>query len=89
MLLWGHRLAVNSDSDVLPQVEPPTRGDALRSLRMTDSTGTSLWWRSYVCAHLPCIAMLQSCSLQWSHHMLVIRQMPLSFQGLSDQAAYH
>ncbi len=30
------------------QVESP-RGDALRSLRLTDATGTSLWWRSYVC----------------------------------------
>ncbi|CAL5228657.1 g11827 [Coccomyxa viridis] len=33
-------------ADVI-KVEPPNRGDALRSLRMTDSTGTSLWWRSY------------------------------------------
>ena len=34
-------------ADVI-KVEPPGRGDALRSLRMTDSTGTSLWWRTYV-----------------------------------------
>ncbi|KAK9829127.1 hypothetical protein WJX72_004038 [[Myrmecia] bisecta] len=33
-------------ADVI-KVEPPGRGDALRSLRATDSTGTSLWWRSY------------------------------------------
>ncbi|CAL8471009.1 g10551 [Coccomyxa elongata] len=33
-------------ADVI-KVEPPGRGDALRSLRMTDSTGTSLWWRTY------------------------------------------
>ena len=32
------------------KVESP-RGDALRSLRLTDESGTSLWWRSYVCGH--------------------------------------
>lgn len=53
----------NSSSCI--QVEPPGTGDALRSLRLADSTGTSLWWRSYVSypesrsmhcrgAHLPC-----------------------------------
>ena len=30
------------------KVEPPGAGDALRSLRMVDESGTSLWWRSYV-----------------------------------------
>ena len=30
------------------QVEPPGRGDALRTLRALDAGGTSLWWRSYV-----------------------------------------
>ncbi len=41
-------------ADVI-KVEPPGRGDALRSLRMTDSTGTSLWWRTYVRPpHHPC-----------------------------------
>lgn len=29
------------------KVEPPNRGDALRHLRDLDSSGTSLWWRSY------------------------------------------
>lgn len=29
------------------KVEPPGRGDALRHLRDLDSSGTSLWWRSY------------------------------------------
>ncbi|RMZ56275.1 hypothetical protein APUTEX25_002465 [Auxenochlorella protothecoides] len=29
------------------KVEPPGKGDALRSLRLTDASGTSLWWRSY------------------------------------------
>jgi crotonobetainyl-CoA:carnitine CoA-transferase CaiB-like acyl-CoA transferase len=29
-----------------PQVEPP-KGDALRSLRTLDHTGTSLWWRAH------------------------------------------
>lgn len=33
-------------ADVI-KVEPPGTGDALRSLRLADSTGTSLWWRSY------------------------------------------
>lgn len=33
-------------ADVI-KVESP-RGDALRSLRSLDATGTSLWWRSYV-----------------------------------------
>ena len=28
------------------QVEQPGRGDALRSLRLLDSEGTSLWWRA-------------------------------------------
>lgn len=36
-------------ADVI-KVEPPSRGDALRHLRMLDSSGTSLWWRSYVSA---------------------------------------
>ena len=30
------------------QVEPPGKGDALRSLRALDASGTSLWWRSHV-----------------------------------------
>lgn len=29
------------------QVEPP-KGDALRSLRLLDDQGTSLWWRCHV-----------------------------------------
>ncbi|KAL6782311.1 hypothetical protein ACKKBG_A06315 [Auxenochlorella protothecoides x Auxenochlorella symbiontica] len=29
------------------KVEPPGKGDALRSLRLADASGTSLWWRSY------------------------------------------
>ncbi|KAA6422537.1 MAG: CAIB BAIF family [Trebouxia sp. A1-2] len=29
------------------KVEPPGAGDALRSLRTADTSGTSLWWRSY------------------------------------------
>lgn len=29
------------------QVEPPGRGDALRSLRTLDASGTSLWWRCH------------------------------------------
>eukprot|EP00891_Asterochloris_glomerata_P004193 jgi/Astpho2/4193/e_gw1.00064.29.1_t len=33
-------------ADVI-KVEPPGSGDALRSLRMVDKSGTSLWWRSY------------------------------------------
>jgi len=33
-------------ADVI-KVEPPGRGDALRQLRDLDSSGTSLWWRSY------------------------------------------
>ncbi|KAK9803728.1 hypothetical protein WJX73_007916 [Symbiochloris irregularis] len=33
-------------ADVI-KVEPPGAGDALRSLRMADATGTSLWWRTY------------------------------------------
>eukprot|EP00877_Chromochloris_zofingiensis_P012019 jgi/Chrzof1/7070/Cz02g09190.t1 len=33
-------------ADVI-KVEPPERGDALRSLRTLDSTGTSLWWRCH------------------------------------------
>jgi len=33
------------------QVEPPGKGDAIRSLRMMDSSETSLWWRSYVGIH--------------------------------------
>lgn len=28
------------------QVEQPGKGDALRSLRLLDSEGTSLWWRA-------------------------------------------
>ena len=34
-------------ADVI-KVEPPGAGDALRSLRTADNSGTSLWWRSYV-----------------------------------------
>ena len=34
------------------KVEPPGAGDALRSLRTADTSGTSLWWRSYVSTHL-------------------------------------
>jgi hypothetical protein len=30
------------------QVEPPGKGDALRSLRTLDAGGTSLWWRCHV-----------------------------------------
>lgn len=33
-------------ADVI-KVEPPGRGDALRTLRLSDSKGTSLWWRAY------------------------------------------
>ncbi|KAL3147428.1 hypothetical protein ABBQ38_014493 [Trebouxia sp. C0009 RCD-2024] len=33
-------------ADVI-KVEPPGTGDALRSLRTTDKSGNSLWWRSY------------------------------------------
>lgn len=29
------------------QVEPPGKGDALRSLRLLDESGTSLWWRCH------------------------------------------
>lgn len=29
------------------QVEPPGRGDALRSLRTLQPDGTSLWWRCH------------------------------------------
>ena len=36
-------------ADVI-KVEPPGAGDALRSLRTADTSGTSLWWRSYVSA---------------------------------------
>ena len=38
-------------ADVI-KVEPPGAGDALRSLRTADTSGTSLWWRSYVSAYL-------------------------------------
>ncbi len=39
----------NARAQMLPeQVEPPKRGDPLRTLRALDDTGTSLWWRSYV-----------------------------------------
>lgn len=34
-------------ADVI-KVEPPGKGDALRSLRTLDDTGTALWWRTYV-----------------------------------------
>lgn len=34
-------------ADVI-KVEPPKRGDPLRTLRLMDKEGTSLWWRSYV-----------------------------------------
>ncbi|GFR51657.1 hypothetical protein Agub_g14090 [Astrephomene gubernaculifera] len=33
-------------ADVI-KVEPPGKGDALRSLRTLDSSGTSLWWRCH------------------------------------------
>ncbi|GIL79517.1 hypothetical protein Vretifemale_8837, partial [Volvox reticuliferus] len=33
-------------ADVI-KVEPPKKGDALRSLRTLDPTGTSLWWRCH------------------------------------------
>lgn len=33
-------------ADVI-KVEPPKKGDALRSLRTLDATGTSLWWRCH------------------------------------------
>ncbi|GLC40766.1 hypothetical protein PLESTB_000024800 [Pleodorina starrii] len=33
-------------ADVI-KVEPPKKGDALRSLRTLDSSGTSLWWRCH------------------------------------------
>ena len=42
-------------ADVI-KVEPPGAGDALRSLRMADKSGTSLWWRSYV-SHLVCLSL--------------------------------
>jgi crotonobetainyl-CoA:carnitine CoA-transferase CaiB-like acyl-CoA transferase len=29
------------------QVEQPGKGDALRSLRLLDDSGTSVWWRVY------------------------------------------
>ena len=29
------------------KVEPPGKGDALRSLRLLDQSGTSLWWRAH------------------------------------------
>jgi len=29
------------------KVEPPRRGDAIRSLRTLDETGTALWWRAH------------------------------------------
>ena len=29
------------------KVEPPGKGDALRSLRQLDASGTSLWWRAH------------------------------------------
>lgn len=38
-------------ADVI-KVEPPGAGDALRSLRTADTSGTSLSWRSYVSAYL-------------------------------------
>ena len=38
-------------ADVI-KVEPPGKGDALRSLRLADGSGTSLWWRSYVSSHV-------------------------------------
>lgn len=34
-------------ADVI-KVEPPGKGDALRSLRTLDESDTALWWRTYV-----------------------------------------
>ena len=48
-------------ADVI-KVEPPGAGDALRSLRMADKSGTSLWWRSYV-SHIVCLS--QQLVLLW------------------------
>ena len=42
-------------ADVI-KVEPPGRGDALRSLRLADATGMSLWWRTYVSSWLTHLA---------------------------------
>lgn len=41
-------------ADVI-KVEPPGTGDALRSLRTTDKSGNSLWWRSYVSFAFGCV----------------------------------
>ena len=48
-------------SVTITQVEPPGSGDALRTLRALDASGTSLWWRSYVC---PCIPRIGSSEME-------------------------
>ena len=45
----------------IAQVEPPGAGDALRTLRALDASGTSLWWRSYV---RPCIARMDTSEME-------------------------
>ncbi len=49
-------------ADVI-KVEPPGKGDALRSLRALDDSGTALWWRTYVCVHLCMCVYLCMCVL--------------------------
>ncbi|KAI8469403.1 MAG: CAP domain-containing protein [Monoraphidium minutum] len=45
---WGENLAMGyADPVVAVQVEPP-KGDPLRSLRLLDASGESLWWRCHV-----------------------------------------
>ena len=72
-------------ADVI-KVEPPGRGDALRSLRMTDSSGTSLWWRTYVRA--PPLLPVH----QFSRRQLVLQWAPRiqapSAGGLAEGAVH-
>ena len=56
------------------QVEPPGAGDALRSLRLADASGTSLWWRSYVSSLL----LAAACQLLHAAHNLLALTMGTS-----------